>query len=208
MHPHHFTPYEIRNTASLIQYSFNWSLTKSMFFYIINHVLNSLPWTADWTESKKNCLNLILGVNLYILFFVLLEWMKKSGVGGTLAFFSDRFRNFYPYVIGADCFAVAILFKKYFNRSILTELFHPVTDTPNYDNADKDESVKKEDGKKEKRRHKQKTDLSKSITAVMEAAVPFSSFKKSKSVKKSKPADPVTEQFIDEDGVVHNNTAE
>jgi len=106
-----------------------------MFFFIVHQILNGLPVTSEWSESKKNCLTLLVGGNLYVLFFVLLEWIQKT-TGETGQFWAGSARNFYYWFIGIDAFAMAILYKRYWGRSILNEVTEHAEEEWDYDDAD------------------------------------------------------------------------
>lgn len=70
-----------------------------------------MPFISDWSESRKNCLNLIISGNLYVIFFVFLEWIVKNTVGGC-NFWAQSFRNFYVWFIAIDVITMAINYKK------------------------------------------------------------------------------------------------
>jgi len=88
-----------------------------MFFYIIHQIVNVLPMMAEWTESRKNCITLIIGLYLHFFFFIALEYIQ--GYSSNKIF--ELMRRFYLPFIFIDAFVMAIVYKCYWGRSILNE---------------------------------------------------------------------------------------
>lgn len=113
-----------------------------MFFYLLHHTINALPFTSEWSESRKNCLTLFLGGNLYVIFFVFLEWIVKNSTGGN--FWAQAFRNFYFWFILVDAFSMAIVYKSYWGRSIFREIVEEPAlndSTPVFGRDDQDDII-------------------------------------------------------------------
>lgn len=89
-----------------------------MLFYIIHNIVHNLPFTKNWRDSQKNILTLFLGANLYIILFVLFEYFFKK----TSNIIFELIRKFYLYFIFVDIFIMAIVYKKYWGRSIWNEV--------------------------------------------------------------------------------------
>lgn len=88
-----------------------------MFLYLIHQVMNSLSYTKDWAESKKNCLTLMIGLYLHFFFFLSLEYLLKRG-----SFLAELLRRFYGVFLFIDCFIMCCVYKSYWGRSIINEI--------------------------------------------------------------------------------------
>ena len=86
-----------------------------MIFYLIHNFINI--FAENWKESRKNCFTLIIGATMYILLYVLLEYVFKTS--GNL--FIQILHRFFLYFVIVDIFTMAIIYKIYWGRSILNE---------------------------------------------------------------------------------------
>jgi methyl-accepting chemotaxis protein len=89
-----------------------------MIFYLLHNFINNIEYTKDWYESKKNCFTLIIGGTLYILLYVLLEYLyHKTG-----NMFLRLLHKFFLGFVIVDAFGMAIMYKLFYGRSIMNEL--------------------------------------------------------------------------------------
>ena len=89
-----------------------------MIFWILHNILNNLTTIKDWSESKKNLTNLLVGGNIYILLYVTLGYLVKKSDN----FLLEGFYNFFIYFVILDVMAMAIIYKLYWGRPITTEI--------------------------------------------------------------------------------------
>ncbi len=89
-----------------------------MLFYLLHNLINNLQLTDGWKESKKNCLTFIVGATIYILLYVLAEYLQRKT--GYLVF--ELFHKFFFYFVIIDAITMAVLYKLYWGRSILNEI--------------------------------------------------------------------------------------
>ena len=100
-----------------------------MFFYLVHEAINALPWTADWTEGRKNCLTLMIGAYMHFFTYMGLDWVKGSSSNKIFEFFL----RFYIGFIFIDAFTMAIKYKLFWGRSIVNELDDTADDKWKYD---------------------------------------------------------------------------
>lgn len=89
-----------------------------MIFYLFHNIINNINFTDNWNESKKNCLTLIVGGTLYVILYVLLEYLYKK----TYNIFFDLMHKFFFYFVIVDAITMAVLYKLYWGRSIINEI--------------------------------------------------------------------------------------
>ena len=80
--------------------------------------MNSFNFSGDWAESKKNCLTFLIGGNLHLILFLIVQYLSKN-TGNMLA---ELFYRFYSVFVLIDMFTMAILYKCYWGRSIINEM--------------------------------------------------------------------------------------
>lgn len=78
--------------------------------------MNGVPFTSSWKESKKNCITFLIGANLHLFFYLIIQ--KLADRGG----FAKMFYNFYYVFFLIDLITMAIIYKCYWGRSILHEI--------------------------------------------------------------------------------------
>lgn len=92
-----------------------------MYFYLVHHLLRIIPITKDSGDLKLNCTTLLIGTILHILTIGYLKSMKIMDENNLIGIIF----NWYYYLIIADIAAVAILYKEYYGRSIISEMDKP-----------------------------------------------------------------------------------
>lgn len=85
-----------------------------MLWFIIHHIIQNFSLMSDQT---KNLLTFVLGSTLYTLFY---SYLGSFDFSCNLMFKS--LFNFFFYIILADGFAMAIIYKNYYKQTIFTEV--------------------------------------------------------------------------------------
>ena len=89
-----------------------------MIYYFIHNFLNLFSYTSEWKESRKHCLNFIFGSTFYVTLFVFLQYLTKT----TQHLFIELITKFFPLFVIIDALGMAIIYKIYWGRSILSEI--------------------------------------------------------------------------------------
>lgn len=88
-----------------------------MIFYLLHNFINYINITESWSESQKNCFTFIFGSTLYVILYVICEYLSRTYA--KLVF--ELMTKFFLYIVVIDVITMCILYKKYFGRSILNE---------------------------------------------------------------------------------------
>ncbi len=85
-----------------------------MIWFLIHNIVQLFP--SD-NNQKKNLTTFLLGVVIYTILY---SWI------GTLTYENNKFLftffNFFFYIVLADAFSMAVIYKNYYNTTILTEI--------------------------------------------------------------------------------------
>lgn len=92
-----------------------------MLFFTIHHIIQNLPLTNGWQESKKNIVTFLVGAISYVFLTSFLNSKRYAGFTDA-NFFTFTLKNWLLWIIGIDIFAMAIVYKCYWGRTILSEL--------------------------------------------------------------------------------------
>lgn len=92
-----------------------------MFFFAIHHFIQNIPVTKDWQESKKNIVTFLIGAISYVFLTSFLN-SKQYKAFIDANFLTFTLKNWLLWIIGIDVFAMAIVYKCYWGRTILSEL--------------------------------------------------------------------------------------
>ncbi len=88
-----------------------------MIWLIIHHIMQ----TFDFTNQTKNLITFVLGTFIHTLIY--------SYLGSLGAPFLRAFHGFYTYIVASDAIAIAIIYKNFYNNTILrefTDIIDPV----------------------------------------------------------------------------------
>ena len=85
-----------------------------MLWFVIHHIVQNFH---SMTDQTKNLLTFVLGSTLYTLFYSFLGSFDFN----TNFMFRSLF-NFFFYIILADGFAMAIIYKNFYKQTIFTEV--------------------------------------------------------------------------------------
>ena len=88
-----------------------------MIFYLVHELMQNYVYPTSWKESKKNCLTFLLGANLHVVLFVVIQYFAKTSQNMLVELF---FRFYFLFFI-IDAIAMAIIYKSYWGRSIVNE---------------------------------------------------------------------------------------
>ncbi len=100
-----------------------------MLWFLLHQVLKVFPFGDDQT---KNLTTFLVGTVIYTLFYSYI---------GSLDFQSNQFFkvffNFFFYIVLADAFAMAVVYKNYYKHTILTEVKETLGSPTEKNNNDK-----------------------------------------------------------------------
>lgn len=86
-----------------------------MLWFFIHHLVQTLFPLAE--DQTRNLLTFLSGTVLYVLFYSYLGSLDFSR-----NFFGKSLFNFFYYIVLADGFAMAIIYKNYYKHTILNEV--------------------------------------------------------------------------------------
>jgi hypothetical protein len=88
-----------------------------MFYYLIHN----LPWGSRLEPGKRNVRTFIIGTVCYIIFHALL-YADKLNFTPMMSSVVYMIRRYFWWIVLADAVGMAIIYKLYYGRNILTEL--------------------------------------------------------------------------------------
>lgn len=92
-----------------------------MIFFVVHHVIHNMPGIKDWKESKKNITTFLVGGLLYVFLMSFLYSPRYAALMDSW-FILFTLKNWFMWILGIDVTAMAVIYKKYWGRSILEEL--------------------------------------------------------------------------------------
>ena len=98
-----------------------------MIFFLLHQVVQKIP--GNLSDQTRNLITFLLGVMLYTFLWTYVNSTKSNN------FVVTGIRYGFYYIFVSDCFAMGIIYKNYYNRSIRTEISSawgtdvPVADT-------------------------------------------------------------------------------
>lgn len=93
-----------------------------MIFYLIHQIIqNLIPWNKETKDSKKNITTFIIGSLLYVFLF---SFVNSTNYQGFIEsnFILFTIKHWFFWILFLDISAMAVIYKCYYNRSILDEL--------------------------------------------------------------------------------------
>ncbi len=94
-----------------------------MIWYIVHNLVQLLPFGS---EQNKNLFTFLIGVVSYTLIYA---WFGATNKENNVFIFT--LFNYFWYIILADAFAMAIIYKNYYKTSIIGEAKEVFSDKPN-----------------------------------------------------------------------------
>lgn len=93
-----------------------------MFFFCTHQIVqNVIPWSKETKDSRKNITTFIIGALLYT-FLVSFLYNKSSSILVNSFFLLFTLKNWILLVLAIDVTAMAVIYKCYYNRSIVDEV--------------------------------------------------------------------------------------
>ena len=83
-------------------------------FYLLHNIIHNVL-NLDKSDGQKNCITFLLGTIIWIVFWVILFYFRKS-------FIYDACRTGFFVILLADCIVLAYLYKTYYGRFIFNEI--------------------------------------------------------------------------------------
>lgn len=90
-----------------------------MIFYTLHHLFHAL-FDNRWSETQINCLTALVGA---IVYFLTYGYLTDYATG-----FSKLFKDWWWYIALVDMAVMAVLYRSYYGRSIITEVFEDAED--------------------------------------------------------------------------------
>lgn len=85
-----------------------------MIFFVLHQIVQKI--LGNLSEQTRNLITFLLGVVLYTLLWTYVNTTKSDN------FIVASIRYGFYYIFVSDCFAMGIIYKNYYNRSITTEV--------------------------------------------------------------------------------------